>query len=225
MALYRWKEECKGIIIPTCAIFVILNIIFPVLLWMQIKDYALDITFSTVNEQLQAVVPFLSALPCALLLRKRFDSGMDEAIHMLPVLQKETPMLIVFLEIVSVILFCPLFIWLRHVYKVFLWVEFVRTILQTIYLQNLSYYTTNLIRFSAAGVLAQVIVGGGMQLSLLMPYQWTQVIEIFNIYDHISMDNPRPISAIRALLTIAVSVFFLMEAKKRERFSLSSIQN
>ena len=170
------------------------------------------------------MVPFLSALPCALLLRKRFESGMDETIHMLPVMQKETPIFIIFMEVVSILLFCPLFLWLKHIYKVFLWVEFVRTILQTIYLQNLSYCVTNLIHFSAAGILAQVIVGGGMQLSLLLPFQWTSVFELFNIYDHISMETPRPVSTIRLLLTLLFAVLFWVKAKQRERFNYTFLQ-
>lgn len=224
MIFFRWKEECRGIIIPIIAVFVIVNSLVPILLWLQIKDYPLEITFSTVNEQLQTMVPFLSALPCALLLRKRFESGMDETIHMLPVIQKETPIFIIFMEVVSILLFCPLFLWLKHIYKVFLWVEFVRTILQTIYLQNLSYCVTNLIHFSAAGILAQVIVGGGMQLSLLMPFQWTSVFELFNIYDHISMETPRPVSTIRLLLTLSFAVLFWLKAKQRERFNYTFLQ-
>lgn len=186
----------------------------------QSKGFPPQDTIGPVLFQAQLILPAACAIPVAMLLYRRFDDGPMEVLHAIPSVCQTGARSVLLLEGVCLLLCLPAFIWYVRLYGVFLWQEWLRTMAQAFFLQNLAYAAVYLTHFHLAGIAAQVLTVGLLQYPLTVIETGNSLFQLLNIYETITPSAPRPWNPLRLTLVLICGILLWVTGAKREKFFL-----
>lgn len=195
-------------------------VVLPTVNHFQSEGFPISETIGSVLSQAQLVLPAVCALPVAFLLYRRFDDGLMEPLHALPSFCRTGKWNILLFEGGCLLLCLPVFLWYRHLYGVFLWQEWMRTVTQAFFLQNIAYAAVYLTHFPMAGIAAQILLIGAMQYPLVMQDDPMSILRVLNIYESVTALSPRPWNPLRLIIVFACGTLLWSLGAKREKFFL-----
>ena len=211
--LYDLKTIRRYFLLMAVVCFVVL----PLLNWYQMYGYPIQDTIGRVLAQAQLVLPLAAALPVAMLSREDLEYGSEEAIHACPVVFRNGARTILLIELICLLLIIPPFIWYSILCRMFLWPELLRTLIQCFFLHNLAVVLVYLTGFSLAGLGGQILCVGLMQIPLLSEIEPNAISETVNIYDRITVAQPRPFHPFRIVCVLIVAIMLWRIANNRMR--------
>ncbi len=183
--------------------------VLPLINHYRTVGFAVDASFGITMQQTQLILPVACAIPVAMLLRFQLEEGCAEPIHTFPAVTRYGPWTLLVTQAILLAVFTlPLFALYTWQYAFFPWQELLQTVVQGFFLQNLAFAAGYLSHFSLAGLGAQILAVGAMQLPLLDVNMENSLFRVLNIYSAVSDLTPRPWDPLRIGVTALCAAWF-----------------
>ncbi len=194
--------------------------VLPMLNIYQMMLFPKEQIFYSIMSQAQLFLPLTVSLPVAIYLRQLFDGGNFETLHALPGIYRKGPMGVLLLEAVCQILIVPVFLWYGRCYGEFLWPEFLRTVCQSFFMQNLAYVVIYLAKIPISGVASQILTASVMQMAVTGMGREDSLLSQLTVYARYTPFAQRPWSPLQLAVTASLGLAFFVMAAMRTRNAL-----
>lgn len=195
--------------------------VLPLICRYQSMGADLSMALGSTLKQTQLVLPAVSAIPVAMLLRFQLEEGCSEPLHAIPMVSQRTPWTLLLTELLLLIVYTlPLFWLYMRQFGIFLWQEWLRTMVQGFFLQNLAFAAGYLTHFSLSGLGVQILAIGTMQLPLYDVDAAGSLFYTVNIYSAISEFQPRLWEPMRVLIVMACGIAFWCIGARQTKYFL-----
>lgn len=197
--------------------------LFPLIEYYQARGAYMEMMVGNVLQQIQLITPVVCALPVGMILRLQLEEGCAEPIHALPMVSRRGPWSLLLVEIFLLAGYTlPLFIAFAPQFRGFYWQEWLRTMAQGFFLQNLIFAAGYLTHLSLAGLGVLALSVGVMQFSVYsMNYQGA-LPTVLNIYSAVSGNTPRPWEPGRVVIVALCGIVLWVIAGMQTKYFMDS---